>query len=83
MELLKDQIKIIPRIGANFRAEQAKVMENVKATDRRVKEAREKLAGAGKAFSHINVQFRTMDKDINTVRPELMKLQWEKEQYFR
>ena len=30
-----------------------------------------------------NNKFRALDRDLNTLRPDLMRLQWEKDQYTR
>ena len=57
------------------------LMQNAKLLGKRLQEATKTLQQAGRHFNEVNMEFRTMDKDINTIRPELMRLQWEKEQY--
>ena len=60
------------------------VMKNAKVLSERLKDARDKvMPRLQREVAHVNVQFRTMDKDINTVRPLLMKLQREKDHYTR
>ena len=60
-----------------------RVMKNAKALGEKLQEATKSSGKVVREYSQINMQFRTMDKDINTVRPLLMKLQREKDQYTR
>ncbi len=60
-----------------------RLLENAKILGERVQEATRQLNMVQKQLREANTEFRTLDRDINTVRPELMKLQWEKEQYTR
>jgi len=41
------------------------------------------LQQATRHMQEVNVEFRTMDRDINTIRPQLMKLQRTKDDYTR
>ena len=56
-------------------------MENAKKMGEKLQEAIRNHPQMQRKFAQINMEFRTMDKDINTVRPELMKLQREKDHY--
>jgi hypothetical protein len=56
-------------------------MENAKKIGVMFQEANRNHPQMQRTFAQINMQFRTMDKDINTVRPELMKLQREKDHH--
>ncbi len=58
-------------------------MENARLIGQRKLEAEKNLGQAIRHLQEINVEFRTMDKDINTIRPQLMKLQRNKEDYTR
>ena len=58
-------------------------MNNAKALGEKLQEATKYSIKVGREYTQINMQFRTMDKDINTVRPLLMKLQREKDQFTR
>ena len=60
-----------------------RVMENAKLLGKKDQEAQKAVLQASRMFAQVNMEFRTMDKDINTVRPLLMKLQREKDQYTR
>lgn len=58
-------------------------MTNGKLLGERLREFQKLHDLSLRSYREVNMEFRTMDKDINTVRPELMKLQWEKKQYTR
>lgn len=58
-------------------------MANGKLLGERLREFQKLHDVSLRSYREVNMEFRTMDKDINTVRPELMKLQWEKKQYTR
>ena len=58
-------------------------MKNAKALGEKLQEANRACGPLARTHAEINMQFRTMDKDINTVRPLLMKLQREKDEYTR
>jgi hypothetical protein len=58
-------------------------MENAKLLGQRKNDAEKNIVQASKHHREINVEYRTMDKDINTVRPQLMKLQRQKDEYTR
>ena len=58
-------------------------MENAKMLGDKLNEANRAVMTVQRQFAQVNVEFRTMDKDINTVRPLLMKLQREKDQLTR
>ena len=60
-----------------------RVMNNAKALGEKLQDANKASNMLAREFSQINMEFRTMDKDINTVRPLLMKLQREKDQFTR
>ena len=60
-----------------------RIIDNAKLLGERLQEATKKHPQMQVKFNKINVEFRTMDKDINTVRPQLMKLQREKDHYTR
>ena len=59
------------------------LMANGKLLGERLREFQKLHDVSLRSYREVNMEFRTMDKDINTVRPELMKLQWEKRQYTR
>ena len=59
------------------------LMTNAKAVGERLMEFQKLYNLSLRHLNQTNMEFRTMDKDINTMRPELMRLQWEKEQYMR
>ena len=59
------------------------LMANGKLLGERLREFQKLHDKSLRTHREVNMVFRTMDKDINTVRPELMKLQWEKTQYMR
>lgn len=58
-------------------------MENARLIGQKKQEAQKNLNQAVRHMQEVNVEFRTMDKDINTVRPLLMKLQRNKDEYTR
>ena len=58
-----------------------RIIDNAKLIGEKLQDATKKQPQMQRKFAQINMQFRTMDKDINTVRPQLMKLQREKDQY--
>ena len=60
-----------------------RLMENAKMLGDKLNEANKAVITVQRQFAQVNIEFRTMDKDINTVRPLLMKLQREKEQLTR
>ena len=59
------------------------IMENAKLLGEKLQDANKIIPKVQRNFALINMEFRTMDKDINTVRPLLMKLQREKDQHTR
>ena len=59
----------------------SRIIENAKLIGEKLQEATRNHPPMQRTVAHINMEFRTMDKDINTVRPLLMKLQREKDQY--
>ena len=59
------------------------LMTNARLLGERLREFQKLHDKSLRTDREVNMVFRTMDKDINTVRPELMKLQWEKTQYMR
>ena len=58
-------------------------MDNVRLLGDRVTQAENLHRLALKHVRECNNQFRGLDKELNTMRPELMRLQWEKDQYTR
>lgn len=60
-----------------------RVMKNAKVLAERLQEAKANVPLLQKRLAHANIEFRTLDKDINTVRPLLMKLKREKDHYTR
>ena len=58
-----------------------RLLENARLLGERVIESQKAADLSRRRLHEANIEFRTMDRDINTIRPELMKLQWEKEQY--
>ena len=73
--------KLVPSSPTTHHTHVHSIMNNAKLIASRIREAQKSLQQAGRNFAEVNMAFRTMDKDINTIRPELMRLQWEKEQY--
>lgn len=83
VELFKEQAKI-PDYHANAKytsSERRQLLENARLLGERVQESQKAAELSRRKLHEANIEFRTMDRDINTIRPELMKLQWEKEQY--
>ena len=58
-------------------------MVNRKLLGERLREFQKLHDVSLRSYRKVKMEFRTMDIDINMVRPELMKLQWEKKQYTR
>ncbi len=58
-------------------------MENARLVGLKKQEATKNLQQATRHLQEVNMEFRTMDKDINTIRPQLMKLQRTKDEYTR
>ena len=59
------------------------LMENAKLLGQRRINAEKNMQQAIRHNRETTVEYRTMDKDINTVRPQLMKLQRNKDEYTR
>ena len=59
------------------------VMDNVKLLGDRITSAENSHRQAIIQQRECNNVFRALDRDLNTLRPELMRLQWEKDQYTR
>ena len=70
---------VINEIISNF----SRLASNAKliAQKKQIQEAN--LQKSLRQLQEVNVEFRTMDKDINTIRPQLMKLQRNKDEYTR
>ena len=60
-----------------------RVMDNVKVLGDKVAQAEHLHKMAMTEKREINNAFRSVDRDLNALRPELMRLQSEKEQYTR
>lgn len=60
-----------------------RLMENAKVLGQRRVDAEKNLNQATRHVRIKTTEYRTMDKDINTVRPVLMKLQRSKDDYTR
>ena len=60
-----------------------RLMDNARVLFLKKQEAQLNLTQAVRHLQEVNIEFRTMDKDINTVRPLLMKLQRNKDEYTR
>ena len=60
-----------------------RIIGNAKLIGQKLQEATRNHPLIQRRYNQIHMEFRTMDKDINTLRPQLMKLVWEKEQYIR
>ena len=60
-----------------------RLMDNAKLIGFKKNEVQKNLSQAVRYLQEINIEFRTMDRDINTVRPQLMKLQRNKDEYTR
>lgn len=58
-------------------------MDNARQLGQRKQDAEKNLNQAIRHMRETTVEYRTMDKDINTVRPQLMKLQRNKDDYTR
>ena len=56
-------------------------MENVKLLKDRVTQADQHYRAAIAHSRECNNKFRKLDCDLNTLRPILMRLQWQKDQY--
>ena len=59
------------------------VMENVRLLGDRVTQSEESHRHSLKLVRECNTNFRNIDKHLNAMRPDLMRLQWEKDQYTR
>jgi phosphoinositide-3-kinase regulatory subunit len=85
VELLGDQLKNLRQCdvsGAKMKdRDRKKVMDNVKLLSERLSQAEHQHRLAFQASRDCNNRFRAIDRDLNTLRPLLMKLQWQKEQY--
>jgi hypothetical protein len=60
-----------------------RVIENTKLVSEKLQEAIRDQPRVQRRYNQINMEVRTMDKVINTIRPQLMKLLNEKEHYVR
>ena len=60
-----------------------RIIENAKLIGEKLQEATRNQPQMQRRFTQIYMEFCTMDKDINTLRPQLMKLQREKDHYTR
>ena len=60
-----------------------RVIENVRLLGEKVQIAETLHKAALRHVKDSNDTFRALDRDLNTLRPELMRLQWEKDQYTR
>lgn len=60
-----------------------RIIQNAKLIGEKLLEATRNQPRLQRRFLLINMEFRAMDKDINTIRPLLMKLQREKDYYTR
>ena len=60
-----------------------RLMDNAKLLGQRRVDAEKNLSQATRHVRVTTTEYRTMDKDINTVRPQLMKLQRNKDDYTR
>ena len=58
-------------------------MDNFKLLGQKKLEAEKNFKQAACHLQEKNIEFRTIDKDINTIRPRLMKLQRNKDEYTR
>ena len=56
-------------------------MDNFKVLGERLHENTKKAEKARKTLNDLNGEFRNLDRKVNATRPELMKLQFEKDQY--
>ncbi len=61
----------------------SRMIENAKMMGYRRQDAEKNLAQANRHVRETMMEYRTMDKDINTVRPQLMKLQRNIDEYKR
>ena len=58
-------------------------MDNGKLLGKRLEQAEASHRKAMSDMMECNNRFRALDRDLNTLRPDLMRLQWEKDQYTR
>ncbi len=58
-------------------------MENVRLLGDRVGQSEESHRQSLMLVRECNTNFRNIDKHLNAMRPDLMRLQWEKDQYTR
>ena len=70
---------VINEIISNF----SRLASNAKLIVQKKQIQEANLQKSLRQLQEVNVEFRTMDKDINTIRPQLMKLQRNKDEYTR
>ena len=58
-------------------------MENGKVLGDKLQQAERYHKMALQNMMDCNKNFRALDRDLNSIRPILMRLQWEKDQYIR
>ena len=57
------------------------MIDNARLLDEKVQIAETLHRAALRHVKESNDTFRALDRNLNTLRPELMRLQWEKDQY--
>ena len=57
----------------------SRLMENAKRVGKKLQESQKSKEQMLRQDRQFNIEFRTIDKDLNTIRPDLMKLQERKE----
>ena len=60
-----------------------RLMENAKILGQRRGDAEQNLLQANRHYQDATMEYRTIDKDMNTARPQLVKLQRQKQEYIR
>lgn len=58
-------------------------MDNVRLLGEKVNQAENLHRMSLMHVRECNTEFRNIDKQLNAMRPDLMRLQWEKDQYTR
>ncbi|XP_019854198.1 PREDICTED: phosphatidylinositol 3-kinase regulatory subunit gamma-like [Amphimedon queenslandica] len=84
-EMLKEQLDFLRHhdLTASILADRDRrcIMDNGKELGKRLEQAEACHRKALSDMRDCNNRFRALDRDLNTLRPDLMRLQWEKDQY--
>uniref|UniRef100_A0A1X7VM49 SH2 domain-containing protein n=1 Tax=Amphimedon queenslandica TaxID=400682 RepID=A0A1X7VM49_AMPQE len=85
VELLTEQHEILRKQNLDASKMEQKdrmnVMENAKLLSHKITVAESSHKTSLQQLRDCNSKFRALDRDLNVLRPELMRLQWEKDQY--